>query len=296
MTNNEKEEEELIKETIAECNEHFDKSIQLLIEIERNGELFRQDYFDAIFRTLHSAKGYLAMVGLNAASELVHECESLFQKCANEKCFFKGIIQITIEFMAQLQEAFMHKKNDLQKLDYVKYCFPCIENSAYKEKCENHVNVWTKNLPCRSKHTTSIKLHNNEMPSKINCDRLKISSATSSENVVLLGANSAVVLLLKKLKISFTHISSPDEFYKEGHLYNKIETFLIDSKSCKPNPLLCIGIINNLFPAKKIILISDEGILNFKEAIDIDIDKLNFTFLGIKSKVFESQIMLALQK
>ncbi len=93
-------------EAIQECDELLEQASLILFEIEKSGFAFNEVNYHKIFRYLHSVKGCLAMVGLNDLARVIHEGESQFRQCLEQKTFPAPLIQSTLELIALVQDEF----------------------------------------------------------------------------------------------------------------------------------------------------------------------------------------------
>lgn len=280
--------DQLILETMSECNEQLDKTIQLLIEVEKHAMPFNIEIYNEIFRTLHSIKGCISMVGLTTESEIVHNCESLFKQCSIDEKFYPGIIQVTIEFLNHLSDFFSGNKNSYFELLKIKNCFECVIKQNFLATCPGHGQKnEQEESKCSSDIITEVELIkdiNKSLTNIQNSERACSYSPSTIEKVMLIGNNPDVEAHLNLKKIPFTQVSDLEQAYLFGKRLMLVDTFLLDITNCGGHCMSFVLAINSIAPIKKILLLSNREIPNFNEMLVPE--KMSFMFTGTASRNF----------
>lgn len=284
--------QQLISETKSELCESAEKTLALLFDIEKFEMPFDINVYNEIFRTLHSVKGCLSMVGLNPESEIVHQCETLFKQCLEDEKFHAGVIQITIEFLGHLIDYFSDQKCSQLELIKTKNCFKCVVNEKYLRTCPGHNKIGANGeSECHSQQSkekpeiNSLSNHAdkqqilNNLKNK-NCPQVTVTL----EKVMLIGDIPVAENYLQKQNIAMTKLSCLEEAYKLGKRLLNVDFFVVNAGNCGGPCLSFVLVINNIAPTKKILIVSDKVIPNFNEMLMPH--KMTFTFAGTESIQF----------
>lgn len=112
---NEEWDDELIKDFFAEFNEAHNIVVETLMKMEHAPE--DKELTNTVFRSIHSIKSLLRMIGMHEISSLVHHLENILDLVRHDEMYYDSLLSDLILALMDIVERCCEKAFSYQELD-----------------------------------------------------------------------------------------------------------------------------------------------------------------------------------
>jgi DNA polymerase III psi subunit len=257
---------DLYQESIAEILDIADVIVEALggLHCLKNTLVEGQER-NELMRNIHSIKGALGMLGLEAEMEMTHNSETFILSYLSTEIYSASALLLLKDFFQALRD-YLNGDDVGVCLEMFNECFLHFDKKSCRDKCSD---------PCIDHKGPVVEIVKTDKgpPAHVEKPLLK---------VVVIGKNALFKQLFQDTELEYTQLNCINQVYRKIHLLRETKLIMVDLSSTQVNPFLLQDVLSKLdLPIRCCYLIDEKN--EFLEHLE-SAGNLDFSFVILSKK------------